>query len=72
MLTGMFFLGSRKRMLSRSFHFKGDRLVAVDSINRPADHMIARRLLAAEISPSEADIMAGMPRLKELLAVVAR
>lgn len=54
------------------FHFKGDRLVAVDSINRPADHMIARRLLAAGISPSEADIMAGMPRLKELLAVVAR
>ncbi|GAA5542702.1 MULTISPECIES: NAD(P)/FAD-dependent oxidoreductase [Brucella/Ochrobactrum group] len=50
------------------FHFAGDRLVAVDSINRPADHMIARRLLAAGITPTEADIAAGAPRLKELLA----
>jgi 3-phenylpropionate/trans-cinnamate dioxygenase ferredoxin reductase subunit len=50
------------------FHFAGDRLVAVDSINRPADHMIARRLLAAGINPTEADIAAGAPRLKELLA----
>ncbi len=50
------------------FHFAGDRLVAVDSINRPADHMIARRLLAAGVNPTEADIAAGAPRLKELLA----
>ena len=50
------------------FHFAGDRLVAVDSINRPADHMIARRLLAAGINPSEADIAAGAARLKEMLA----
>lgn len=50
------------------FHFAGDRLVAVDSINRPADHMIARRLLAAGINPTEEDIAAGAARLKELLA----
>ena len=50
------------------FHFAGDRLVAVDSINRPADHMIARRLLAAGINPTEADIAAGASGLKELLA----
>lgn len=29
------------------FHFAGERLLAVDSVNRPADHMLARRLLAA-------------------------
>ena len=29
------------------FYFKEDRLIAVDSINRPADHMIARKLLSA-------------------------
>ncbi|NKB83924.1 NAD(P)/FAD-dependent oxidoreductase [Brucella grignonensis] len=50
------------------FHFAGDKLIAVDSVNRPADHMIARRLLAASISPTEDDITAGAARLKELLA----
>ena len=28
------------------FYFKGDRLVAVDSVNRPGDHMLARKLLS--------------------------
>ena len=28
-----------------AFYFKGDRLVAVDSLNQPADHMAARKLL---------------------------
>jgi len=50
------------------FHFAGDRLVAVDSINRPTDHMLARRLLAAGINPTEDDIASGAARLKELLA----
>lgn len=50
------------------YHFRGHDLVAVDSVNRPADHMIARKLLAAGISPSEADVLAGPQRLKELLA----
>jgi 3-phenylpropionate/trans-cinnamate dioxygenase ferredoxin reductase subunit len=34
------------------FHFAGDRLLAIDSVNRAADHMVGRRLLAAGISPS--------------------
>lgn len=34
------------------FHFDGDRLLAIDSVNRAADHMVGRRLLAAGISPS--------------------
>ncbi|MHC5232278.1 NAD(P)/FAD-dependent oxidoreductase [Brucella sp. LJL56] len=54
------------------FHFAGDRLLAVDSINRPADHMIARRLLAAGINPTEADIAAGAVRLKEMLAAAPK
>ena len=29
------------------FYFKGDRLIAIDSINRPVDHMIGRKLMAA-------------------------
>lgn len=35
-----------------AFVYRGERLVAVESVNRPADHMIARRLLAANLSPS--------------------
>jgi 3-phenylpropionate/trans-cinnamate dioxygenase ferredoxin reductase subunit len=34
------------------FHFAGDRLLAIDSVNRAADHVVGRRLLAAGISPS--------------------
>jgi len=31
------------------FYFRGPQLVAVDSINRPADHIVARRLLSAHV-----------------------
>jgi len=38
------------------FYFKGERLVAIDSINRPLDHMIGRKLIAggAPLTPEEA------------------
>ncbi|WP_368856354.1 oxidoreductase C-terminal domain-containing protein, partial [Enterobacter hormaechei] len=38
------------------FRFRHDRLSAVESVNRPADHMIARRLLAARtpLTPEQA------------------
>ena len=38
------------------FHFRGDKLCSVDSINRPADHMAARKLLAsgAALTPERA------------------
>ncbi len=51
------------------FHFAGDRLVCVDSMNRPADHMLARRLIEAGISPTReqagdesVDLKQFMPR----------
>jgi 3-phenylpropionate/trans-cinnamate dioxygenase ferredoxin reductase subunit len=34
------------------FNYRQGRLVAVDSINHPADQMVARRLIAAGISPT--------------------
>lgn len=49
------------------YHYAGDRLLAVDSVNRPGDHMVARRLIAAGISPSEADLGEGPERLKSLI-----
>jgi 3-phenylpropionate/trans-cinnamate dioxygenase ferredoxin reductase subunit len=38
------------------FYFKDQRLIAIDSMNRPADHMIARKLLAtgASVTPEQA------------------
>jgi 3-phenylpropionate/trans-cinnamate dioxygenase ferredoxin reductase component len=38
------------------FGFEGDRLKVVESVNRPADHMIARRLIAegARLTPEQA------------------
>lgn len=34
------------------FRYDGPRLVAIESINRPADHMMGRRLIAAGVSPT--------------------
>jgi len=36
------------------FHFKAGRLQCVDSVNSPRDHMVARKLIAAGITPSAA------------------
>ena len=38
------------------FYFQNGALIAVDSVNRPADHMLARKLLAARanITPQQA------------------
>lgn len=46
--------GSRKFSV---FYFKDETLRAVDSINRPADHMLARKLLAAKapLTPEQAE-----------------
>ena len=33
------------------FHYAGAKLVAIDSVNRPTDHMVGRRLIGAAISP---------------------
>jgi 3-phenylpropionate/trans-cinnamate dioxygenase ferredoxin reductase subunit len=35
-----------------AFYYRDDRLIAVDSVNRPADHLPARKLLDQGISPS--------------------
>jgi len=48
------------------FYFKDGRLVAVDSVNRPADHMIARRLLAAKTVVTPADAADESVDLKKL------
>jgi 3-phenylpropionate/trans-cinnamate dioxygenase ferredoxin reductase subunit len=53
------------------FYFREEKLIAVDSINRPQDHMLARKLLAAGAQPTLAQ--AGDPAfdLKSLAASAA-
>lgn len=48
-------------------HFRENKLIAVDTINRPADHMLARRLIGTRAAPSPEDVLAGPQRLKEML-----
>lgn len=36
------------------YHFKGDKLLAVDSVNTSKDHLLARKLLDAGVSPTVA------------------
>ncbi len=50
------------------FYFRKGVLIAVDSINRPQDHMLARKLLGAGISPATDQIRDEQADLKKLLA----
>jgi 3-phenylpropionate/trans-cinnamate dioxygenase ferredoxin reductase subunit len=56
--------GSRKFSV---FYFKAGVLRAVDSINRPADHMLARKLLAAKAHPTPEQAAEESFDLKDLL-----
>jgi 3-phenylpropionate/trans-cinnamate dioxygenase ferredoxin reductase subunit len=49
------------------FHFRDGVLRAVDSVNRPADHVQSRKLLAARSSPTPAQAADPDFKLKELL-----
>jgi 3-phenylpropionate/trans-cinnamate dioxygenase ferredoxin reductase subunit len=46
------------------FHFAGPRLTAIETINRPADHMIGRRILATGFSPDFDSLRADPDGLK--------
>ncbi len=50
-----------------AFYLQGDRVLAVDAVNRPADFMLAKRLLASPLHV-QADLSDEAVPLKELLA----
>lgn len=54
------------------YHFANDELIAVDTINSAAEHMIGRRFIAAGYTPSDADILEGPGKLKALLKDLPR
>jgi 3-phenylpropionate/trans-cinnamate dioxygenase ferredoxin reductase component len=58
--------GNLKERNATIFYYRGDKLVAVDTMNRPVDHMAARKLLDGGISPTReqaADESVGLPAL---------
>jgi len=52
------------------FHFIGDRLVAIESVNRPADHMLGRKMLGLGFSPTPEQVAGGAETLKAALAAL--
>ena len=48
------------------YHFRGDQLIAIDTVNRPADHMIGRKFIEVGFTPSDDDIIEGPAKLKQL------
>jgi 3-phenylpropionate/trans-cinnamate dioxygenase ferredoxin reductase subunit len=50
------------------FFLRGGRLVAAQSVNRPAEHMLARKLIAAGVQPAAAQLADEGFDLKHLLA----
>ncbi len=53
------------------FHYAEERLVAINSVNRAADHVLGRRMIGAGISPSPASVADPSVDLKALLAAHA-
>jgi 3-phenylpropionate/trans-cinnamate dioxygenase ferredoxin reductase subunit len=54
------------------YHYAGDRLLGIESVNRPADHMLGRKMLGVGFSPAPALAAAGPDALKAALAEFQR
>lgn len=50
------------------FYFTGPRLLAIDSLNQPGDHMVGRKLLERGVSPTPAQAADGDFALNSLLS----
>jgi 3-phenylpropionate/trans-cinnamate dioxygenase ferredoxin reductase subunit len=50
------------------YHYAGNRLLGIESVNRPADHMLGRKMLGAGFSPTPQTVADGPDALKAALA----
>ena len=50
------------------YHYAGDRLLGIESVNRPGDHMLGRKMLGAGFSPTPQTAAMGPEGLKAALA----
>lgn len=64
--------GSPEENAFAVYHFSGDQLIAIDTVNRPADHMMGRKFIEVGFTPSDADILEGPAKLKELFRDLQR
>jgi 3-phenylpropionate/trans-cinnamate dioxygenase ferredoxin reductase subunit len=60
--------GDMKANAFSVFYFAGRSLLAAESVNKPGEHMIARKLLAAKVEPDEAQLADPAFDLRQLLA----
>jgi 3-phenylpropionate/trans-cinnamate dioxygenase ferredoxin reductase subunit len=52
-----------------AFYYRDQRLIAADSLNRPSEHMLSRKLLDRGISPTPEQVADPSCNLQALLAV---
>ncbi|MDX8435805.1 FAD-dependent oxidoreductase [Mesorhizobium abyssinicae] len=50
------------------YHYAGSRLLGIESVNRPGDHMLGRKMLGAGFSPTPQAVAGGPDVLKAALA----
>ncbi|TPJ27742.1 FAD-dependent oxidoreductase [Mesorhizobium sp. B2-7-2] len=50
------------------YHYAGNRLLGIESVNRPADHMLGRKMFGAGFSPTPQTVAGGPDALKAALA----
>ncbi|MER8919184.1 FAD-dependent oxidoreductase [Mesorhizobium sp. M0802] len=50
------------------YHYAGSRLLGIESVNRPGDHMLGRKMLGAGFSPMAQTVAEGPDGLKAALA----
>jgi len=54
------------------YHYAGNRLLGIESVNRPADHMLGRKMLGAGFSPTPQTVAMGPEGLKAALAAFSQ
>ncbi|MBZ9821974.1 NAD(P)/FAD-dependent oxidoreductase [Mesorhizobium sp. CA4] len=54
------------------YHYAGSRLLGIESVNRPADHMLGRKMLGAGFSPTPQTVAGGSDALKAALAAFSQ
>ncbi|RUX52089.1 MAG: NAD(P)/FAD-dependent oxidoreductase [Mesorhizobium sp.] len=50
------------------YHYAGSRLLGIESVNRPGDHMLGRKMLGAGFSPAPQAVAGGPDAMKAALA----